>query len=140
MRRSRDNSQQFLADLDRILQMAMQDIVDDLARTSSGATPIDKGVLQGSYDKEVKKVGGSYEGTVKYIVKEGGFNYASRMHDGNYNLGKASLQKGGSIGMSGKRYSVGNKFLTRVVDGEQRAYVKHVNDMIKRVAQQYRGE
>ncbi|MDF2612544.1 MAG: hypothetical protein K0S71_330 [Clostridia bacterium] len=140
MSKHKDNSKQFLAELDRALQSAMQDVVNDLARTSSGAAPIDRGVLQGSYDKEVKKVGGRYAGTVKYIVKENGFNYASYMHEGTYKLGKSSLQKGSVRGMSGKSYKVGNKFLTRVIDGEHRAYTEHVSKVIKKVTDKFRGK
>ncbi|MDT0155641.1 hypothetical protein Q9R51_26375, partial [Priestia aryabhattai] len=71
------------------------------------------------------------KGTVSYSVSEGGYNYAVKMHEGTYNLGAGSQAKSGGHGMSGKTYPVGNKFLTRPLEGEADAYKKHLEKGIK---------
>lgn len=143
--RNRDNTARFKRELDNSLKTAFEDVVNDLARTASETTPIDKGTLQQSYEKEVKKGARGYEGSVTFTVREtnsgGNYNYAVRMHeDMSYKLGEKSLRRQGGIGMSGKRYSVGNKYLTRVLEGEHEAYKKHLDETVKRVSNRYNGD
>ncbi|PFW43796.1 hypothetical protein [Priestia megaterium] len=113
-------------------QTAMQDVVNDLAKASSGAAPHLTGRLEDSYTTEVGHDSAyRIKGTVSYSVSEGGYNYAIKMHEGNYNLGAGSQAKNGGQGMSGKSYPVGNKFLTRPLEGEADAYSKHLEKGIK---------
>lgn len=139
----KDNSHQFIRDMEKALKTAMEDIVNDLARTASEATPHDKGILEQSYEKEVIQKGNDFEGTVTFKIREsssgGNFNYAGYMHEGNYKLGNKSLRKGGATGMSGKTYRVGNKFLTRVLEGERATYTEHYDDAVKKVTKKYSG-
>jgi hypothetical protein len=121
------------------IELAMNDVADDLVRTSSETAPHDKGILEKSSSKEVKWSNGKIEATVEYSVKEensnGGFNYALKMHEDQYQLGERSRQKDGGTGMSGKHYEVGNKFLTRILEGEASTYREHiirtVNDKLR---------
>lgn len=115
----------------------MWDVVDDLQRTASETTPLDKGFLEKSWAKDVTMQGKSkVTGYVSFSVREGdedwnGFNYALRMHeDIDYELGEKSKQKPGGTGMSGKKYEVGPKYLTRVADGERETYHQHIQNMI----------
>ncbi|QGG47651.1 hypothetical protein [Heliorestis convoluta] len=120
----------------RAAEEAVHDCVDDLIRVSSETAPHDKGILEKSHAKEVKVRRGQVDGRVDYTIKErysqGNFNYALFIHEGTYNLGKRSRQKPGGIGMSGKHYSVGNKFLTRPLEGESNEYSRHIGKQIKR--------
>lgn len=132
----RDNSAIISRKVSNGAKTAMQDVVNDLAKASSGATPHDKGILEDSYSKEVGYDSGyRLKGTVSYNVSEGGsgggYNYAIAMHEKTYNLGAGSQAKGGGKGMSGKSYPVGNKFLTRPLEGEADAYKKHLEKGIK---------
>jgi hypothetical protein len=114
---------------------AMQDITDNLAMASSGSAPHDKGILDDSWTKEVGYEGNKLFGRVSYNVLENGsggdYNYAIRMHEGNYELGEGSRQKSGGSGMSGRTYPVGKHFLTGVLEGEKQTYVKHMEKGIK---------
>jgi hypothetical protein len=111
---------------------ALHDVADDLVRASSGAAPKDKGILEKSWHKAVKGSGTKMYAEVGYSVKEGGYDYAVRMHEDTYNLGPGSRAKPGGAGMSGKTYPVGNKFLTRPLKGEASTYRDHIADAIRK--------
>ncbi len=124
------------SELQATLKEAVEDCMDDLARTSSETAPHDKGILENSYQKEVTGGADKAEGTVEFSVREsysgGNFNYAIKMHEGTYNLGPGSQAKPGGTGMSGKHYTVGRKFLERPLQGEQEAYKKHIELKLRR--------
>jgi hypothetical protein len=117
-------------------ELGMNDAIDDLTRVSSEIAPHDKGILEKSHAKEIRWKGDRIEGEVAYNVKEsssgGNYNYALRMHEDTYKLGEGSEQKPGAQGMSGKSYDVGNKYLTRPLDGESKAYRDHIADEIRK--------
>lgn len=125
----------------RALKIANDDCVDDLIRTSSETSPHDKGILDSSFAKSVteSKDGFRYDTTVEYSVREGGYNYAIAMHELEYNLGANSQAKGGGIGMSGTHYPVGNKYLTRPLEGEKEAYRKHIEEVLKTIVRRNEG-
>jgi len=128
-----DNTSNILRSVSTASKKAMTDVTNDLAKASSGATPHKTGKLEDSYTKQVG-YDSSYKlyGEVAYnVVARNGFNYAVKMHEANYNLGEGSRAKSGGKGMSGKSYPVGNKFLTRVLEGEKSAYTRHIDDSIK---------
>lgn len=118
----------------------MWDIADDLQRTASANAPHWKGTLEKSWAKDVywennSKIGGF----VSYSVRENpdnpnwnGFNYALKMHEDFYNLGEGSRAKPGGIGMSGRRYPVGRRYLMNVVEGERETYQKHVQSLVNK--------
>lgn len=124
--------------LDKIIQSApgeiergVRTIAQDLARTSSETAPHMSGNLEKSFRITYSKTPRSVYATVKFSAIENGFNYAIAMHEWKYNLGKQSRRKPGGTGMSGKSYSVGRKYLTRVLEGEKDAYTKYLGDIIK---------
>jgi hypothetical protein len=131
------NGDAVLANILAATKRAMNNCVDDLVRTSSEATPHDKGFLDESWDREVKVENGEVVGAVGYGVREKDrsgnvTNYAVWIHEGTYNLGEGSLAKsGGDSGLSGKHYPVGNKFLERPFKGDSKSYEKHIADMVK---------
>ncbi|MCY8048450.1 hypothetical protein MOD91_18165 [Bacillus haynesii] len=116
---------------------AMTDVVDNLVKASSGSAPHDKGILEDAWSKEVG-YDSTYRlfGKVSYSVTEngsgGGYNYAVKMHEGNYNLGEGSRRKSGGKGMSGRTYPVGKHFLSGVLEGERQAYTRHMEQGIKK--------
>lgn len=114
------------------LNMSLHDVGDDLVRASSGAAPHETGYLESSWNKKVdtSPTQGSVE--VSYRAYNRGFNYALKMHEGSYNLGEGSRRKPGGVGMSGKRYPVGAKFLERPLMGERSTYQKHVKERLAR--------
>jgi hypothetical protein len=115
---------------------AMTDIVNNLAKASSGSAPHDKGILDDSWTTEVGydstfRLGGKVSYNVSESGSNGNYNYAVKMHEGNYNLGEGSRKKPGGKGMSGKSYPVGKHFLTGVLAGEKDTYTKHLEKGIK---------
>ncbi|MZP28689.1 hypothetical protein GTO91_03015 [Heliobacterium undosum] len=120
-------------EIQKQLSRAVHDCADDLVRTSSETAPHDKGVLEKSYAKEVTAVRSKVAAKVDYCVKEGPFNYALWMHECRYRLGSGSLAKPGGVGMSGKHYPVGTKFLTRPLEGETPAYKQHIERELQSV-------
>lgn len=121
----------------RIVKQAVDDCVDDLIRTSSEIAPHDKGVLEKSWAKKVKVSAMQVEAEVTYSVKESDengnyFNYALWTHEADYNLGPESQAKPGGNGMSGRHYPVGNKYITRPLEGEKEAYKEHIVESLQR--------
>jgi hypothetical protein len=118
------------------VKVAVEDCADDLVRVSSEIAPHDKGILEKAHAKEVRVIGAMVEATISYTVREqnsrGRFNYALYMHEGIYNLGPGSRQKPGTSGMSGRTYTVGNKFLERPLEGEKEAYKNHIEEAVQR--------
>lgn len=114
-------------------QKSVKVVGQDLARTSSETTPHLTGDLSGSYTLAFENRGVRSTASVSYAVYKGGFNYAMAMHEGTYKLGEGSRRKGGGTGMSGRNYSVGRKFLTRVLTGEKDAYTEYIQEQIAKV-------
>ncbi|PEM65335.1 hypothetical protein CN613_25675 [Bacillus pseudomycoides] len=120
--------------IERASKEALEDVLNDLVKASSGAAPHDEGTLEKSWSKEISKDGEGFVGTVSYAVRgENGYNYAIKMHEQQYNLGEKSLAKGGGTGMSGANYQVGSHFLTRPLHGEEAAYQKYVAKQVAKV-------
>jgi len=106
-------------------------IAQDLARTSSESAPHLTGNLEKSFTITYKSNGGVHKAEIKYSAVENGFDYAIAMHEWVYNLGEGSQRKPGGTGMSGKRYPVGRKFLTGVLQGEAKTYTEYVKEQLK---------
>ncbi|WP_214796577.1 MULTISPECIES: hypothetical protein [unclassified Exiguobacterium] len=127
-----DNTAKITRKVQSNSERAMNDIVDNLVKASSGATPIDKGILQDSWAKKVTASGNKVSGQVSYAaLAKNGFNYALKMHEGFYNLGEGSQAKSGGKGMSGRVYPVGRRFLAGTFEGEQATYKNHMSKEIK---------
>ncbi|MCS1350320.1 hypothetical protein [Mechercharimyces sp. CAU 1602] len=106
---------------------AVQASVDDLERIAVNVAPIDTGQLRRSSQKKVKTKGDVITGEVSFSASERGFNYALWTHEYDYNLGPQSSSAGGTDG-----YSVGNKYLSRPLYGEQNKYAKWWKDAMER--------
>ncbi|MTV50087.1 hypothetical protein GJ688_14010 [Heliobacillus mobilis] len=119
----------------KALVQAVNDCADDLLRVSSEIAPHDKGILEKSYAREVNTNRDQVTVNVQYAVREGNLNYAVQMHEGEYRLGPGSRAKPGTEGMSGTHYNVGNKFLTRPLEGEADTYRKHIRQVLRQVIQ-----
>lgn len=114
-----------------VAEQAMNDVIDELIRISSEITPFDKGILSQSHTRNVKKTFGGIEGTVTYSAREGNFNYALWIHEGIYQHGEGTMNRGTTTGWSGKTYYAGRKYLERPLKGEQQAFMKHIANEIK---------
>jgi hypothetical protein len=122
--------------------LGLQDCLDDLVRTSSQCAPHDEGILEKSWTKTIEnKNSPKPVGVVTYSVKKKGgkdkkkglFNYALKMHEEHYKLGKKSQEKasaGGGVGMSGKQYPVGRNYLGGVLKGEEETYKQHIQKLV----------
>ncbi len=122
-------------DVREAMDLSMNDCVDDLVQVSSQAAPHDKGILEKMWDRDVQWVGkNQIKGTVSYSVTEESsgkkFDYALWTHEEEYNLGEGSKKKPAGVGMSGKSYPVGRKYLTRPLYGEAEAYKEHMQNMV----------
>ena len=122
------------------LKRAVEDCVDDLVRVSSEIAPHDRGILERSSAKEILAGDTEARATVSYAVREahsgGNYNYALKMHEGDYNLGPGSQAKPGTEGMSGRHYDVGNKYFERPLEGEKEAYTDHIKEELARAIQE----
>lgn len=106
-------------------------VAQDLARTASESTPHLTGDLEDSYTIEYSGTGAKTTATVEFAVFKDGFNYAIAMHEWRYKLGEQSQAKSGGTGMSGTNYTVGRKFLTRVLQGEAETYKDYIEKKVK---------
>ncbi|MDE1381196.1 hypothetical protein ACM5ME_17880 [Bacillus subtilis] len=116
----------------------MKNNMKDLERVASETTPLDEGDLEmgGFHDVDLEghKIIGwvGFEAWADASNRSYDFNYAIWIHEETYNLGKKSQQKTGGSGMSGKSYPVGNKYLTRPLEGEAPYYRKVIEQDIKK--------
>lgn len=122
----------------------MRDSMSDLERVASETAPYDEGDLEmgGFHDVDVE--GDKYVGWVGFEAwndkpnRSYDFNYAIWTHEETYNLGEGSRRKRGGSGMSGKSYSVGNKYLTRPFEGEAPYYRETIEDNVKKALRRLR--
>lgn len=132
----KDSSAQIKNLVKETCQRSVRTLAQDLARTASEATPHFKGDLEGSYSIEYNFGYNRLIGIVEFAVFKGGFNYAIAMHELTYKLGEGSQQKakgGGGTSMSGKTYPVGNKFLTRVLEGDKEFYHEYMEEQLRKI-------
>ena len=108
---------------------SIRTIGQDIARTASESAPHLTGDLEASYAVNYSS-GSVIKATVEFSVFKDGFNYAMAMHEWTYKLGEGSRAKGGGTGMSGKSYPVGRKYLTRVLEGEEQAYIDYIKQKV----------
>lgn len=116
----------------KTVKQSIRTIAQDISRTASETAPHKTGDLSASYAMSFT-YGDKVIGTVEFTAYKGGFNYAIAMHEWTYNLGEGSRKKGGGTGMSGATYPVGNKFLTRVLEGESKAYADYIQKKVREV-------
>lgn len=138
----RNRFSSYSKEVQRAYVQGLNDVVDDLVRTSSESAPHDKGILEKSWTKQIKTTGSEPVAEISYAVKKqggkGNYNYALKMHEGGYSLGAGSRAKPGGTGMSGKRYPVGAGYLGDVLKGEEQAYKKHIEKEIQKVNRNFR--
>jgi hypothetical protein len=110
----------------------VQDSVDDLKRIAVDIAPIDSGDLRRSGNAKVRETPRQIVGEVSFSAVDTSsgerYNYAIKMHEGEYNLGPLSRQAPGTDG-----YEVGNKFLERPLKGEANKYIRWIAEEIRNV-------
>jgi len=130
-------TQQIIKQTKSAVGKAVKTVAQDFARTVSETAPHRKGDLESSYSISYAGSNSKYsQATIEFSIRNGGFNYAIAMHEWTYKLGKGSLAKGGGTGMSNRTYPVGNKYMTRVLEGERETY----EDYIKKKFQEALGK
>lgn len=116
----------------------MTKAMKDLERVASETTPYEEGDLEmggfNGVDKQTNGVMGwvGFEAWQDHPRRSYDFNYAIWIHEETYNLGKLSKKKASGSGLSGKSYSVGNKYLTRPHEGESPTYRLMLESDIKK--------
>lgn len=108
------------------VKTGVQDCMDDLKRIAVDIAPIDSADLRRSGQAKVTQVAGHTLGEVTFQAIDNGFDYATWIHEGDYNLGPLSAQAPGTDG-----YSVGNKYLERPLRGESAKYLRWITEEIK---------
>ena len=117
---------------------AMTKSMKDLERVASETTPYEEGDLEMGGFHGVDKQSDGVMGWVGFEAfndnpnRSYDFNYAIWIHEETYNLGDGSKQKSAGSGISGKSYPVGNKYLTRPLEGEAPAYREIIKQDVKR--------
>lgn len=127
---TKNNIKKITGSSQKVLQSSIREIANDLARTSSESAPHWSGNLEKSFKITYRFGTNKLYATIKFSAIEDGFDYAIAMHEWTYQLGEKSRAKAGGTGMSGTSYSVGRKFLTRVLEGEKSTYVKYIHEML----------
>jgi hypothetical protein len=116
----------------------MKASMQDLERVASETAPYDEGDLEmgGFRDVDIdgKKIIGwvGFEAWNDHPNRSYDFNYAIWIHEETYNLGEKSKAKAGGRGLSGKSYPVGNKYLTRPLEGEAPVYREQIKQAVKK--------
>lgn len=132
---------QYSRQAQQVYKQSLNEIMDDLVRTSSASAPHKTGTLEQSWSKELKVQGSEPYGIVSYSASSrggnGNYNYALKMHEGGYELGERSKAKSGGTGMSGRHYPVGAGFLGGVLQGEEQAYKNHIEQALRQFSQNF---
>lgn len=115
------------------VEQGMNDITDDLLRVASLRAPVDTGTLEQSGTSQIVKSSKSIKGFVSFSAMNRGFNYAKKLDEKSFNLGKKSLQKS-SKGVRSKFSNVSMKVGTGYLSGTALecadGYSKHINELI----------
>lgn len=109
----------------RITRDAIREYTYDLHRVATLRTPVDEGNLETSGTKSVKRTGTGVIGKVSFKAINKGFNYAVKMHDGNYKLGKKSIAKSGKGARSkysNETFKVGANYLVGTAKSCEKGY------------------
>lgn len=111
----------------------LMDAVDDLARISQSIAPISSGYLRQQVAKSLRSQTGAVYGEVTFSAVAnssgyGSFNYALWTHEYMNSLGPRSAASSGTDG-----YHVGNKYLTRPLEGEEQRWLKEIATGVKGV-------
>jgi hypothetical protein len=115
------------------LNQSTKDCGQSLRATAAGAAPFLTGVLEKSGRLQMSYSHGSATARVDFKAMRGSFDYAQKMHNSVYNLGKLSRAKKGTTGMSGKFYPVGPKYLERPLYGELFTYRGYIETRLQKV-------
>jgi hypothetical protein len=107
----------------------IDDVTDNLQAETIKRVPIDKGLLQQSIDKTVEHntFASEITGHVFVPANAPAKDYALYMHELEYNLGAASLQK-----QAGQPEKVGRKYMERAFEENKRAYELYIVSELRR--------
>ena len=116
------------AQINKALKSEVTDLALDLRMVSQSLTPRSTGKLERSATSKVSKRGDVITGTVGYsATSTRGYNYAKKMHDGAYTLGKESRRKRAIKSKFARgTLRVGPGFLVKTAQQSTDGYVKHL--------------
>lgn len=112
----------------------IEDCTDDLLRVATLRTPVDSQTLEQSGTSNISANKNNIVGKVSFSAMKKGFNYAKKMNEGSYNLGKKSLTKaarGVRSKFSQSTMKVGSGFLDDTANKCKKGYTEHINKKIK---------
>ncbi|CDQ21704.1 hypothetical protein [Halobacillus karajensis] len=136
-----DRFKSYTAKSKKVYTNALNVCLNDLKRTASESAPHKKGTLEKSHNSSIEYEGANPVGKVTFSVREssssGNYNYALKMHEGDYELGEGSKRKPGGTGMSGKTYDVGAGYLENPLKGEQETYQKFIQKELKSFSRKF---
>ena len=117
---------------------AMDDIKDDVVAVSSSLAPHKTGKLENSHFARRSYVNlEKCTFSVRYKGDNKGFDYATEMHDGNYNLGEGSLAKRPAHSRFARgSLHVGRGYLSQVIEASQGQWDEFILENVKRKLRQ----
>lgn len=118
------------AHVPREVRTAMEDYTADLRAVSVSRTPYRKGNLESSSNSNVSGTT-KVVGEVSFLATNKGYNYAAKMHDGNYKLGdKSKSKKAKRSKYSQKSFKVGKGYLKDTAKSCEKGYTKDLNERL----------
>lgn len=117
--------------VDKAINKALDEIADDLLLTAQKRAPVDSTDLERSGSRTAVK---NFEVEVSFSAKNRGYNYARRMDQDIYNLGKESKRKAGSIKSKFAKSSmkVGPGYLTDTAEKSKKGYSEHIEKAVQK--------
>lgn len=112
------------------LTKSANDIATDLVRVSMSLAPKSTGQLERSASSHITASGSTVNIAVSFTARSTkGFNYARKMHDGKYKLGKESQRKKPVRSkFSKKRPKVGPGYLSNPVEYGREGYANYIHE------------
>lgn len=129
--RYENNFSKFETNLMNQLTTAGNDITLDLVNAARSTAPHKKGDLEKGINGEMAVSSSKITVSVGASAKgSNGYDYAEKMHNGNYTLGQQSMMKGsGYSGISGKTFPVGNGYIEVPATESFQSYTEYFKRM-----------
>lgn len=128
----KNNFDSLMRDLSANLTEAMTDVILDVGRVSSAASPHKTGKLEKAYTSTIERTADGFAASITYrALNDDGHNYAVDMHENNYKLGELSKRKSPAKSkFSNESIPVGKGYLKNTIEKGQKGYMEHLQETL----------
>lgn len=135
---TKDNSKEYLNEVGNTVENAITDLGYDLQGVAKGAAPEKSGNLVGHINVKFSGSAGAYQADLDSTAMRKNYNYAIKMHEGRYNLGKKSKSKPAAQSKLGNfTKDVGRQYLIGSGEKASKGYRQYLMNKVNDVNKKY---